>query len=62
MLFGRQKKMEEGLTRTRQSFFGRIGSLFGRGEAAPEVWESLEELLIQADVGVQTTVELVGNL
>ena len=62
MLFGRQKKMEEGLTRTRQSFFGRIGNLFGRGDAAPEVWESLEELLIQADVGVQTTVELVEKL
>jgi fused signal recognition particle receptor len=61
-MFLRQKKIEEGLTRTRQSFFGRIGGLFGRGEAGPEVWENLEELLIQADVGVQTTIELVEKL
>jgi fused signal recognition particle receptor len=61
-MFGRQKKIEEGLTRTRQSFFGRIGGLFGRGDAGPEVWENLEEILIQADVGVQTTVDLVEKL
>ena len=61
-MFGRKQKIEQGLTRTRQSFFGRIGSLFGHGEAGPEVWESLEELLIQADVGVQTTIDLVENL
>jgi fused signal recognition particle receptor len=62
MLFRRKQKIEDGLTRTRQSFFGRIGGLIGRGEAGPEVWESLEELLIQADVGVQTTVDLVEKL
>jgi len=61
-MFMRQKKVEAGLTRTRQSFFGRIGSLLGRGEAGPEVWENLEELLIQADVGVQTTIELVEKV
>ena len=61
-MFGRKQKIEQGLTRTRQSFFGRIGGLFGRGEAGPEVWEGLEELLIQADVGVQTTIDLVENL
>ncbi len=61
-MFRRQKKVEEGLTRTRQSFFGRIGGLFGRGDAGPEVWENLEELLIEADVGVQTTVELVEKV
>ena len=61
-MFMRQKKVEAGLTRTRQSFFGRIGSLLGHGEAGPEVWENLEELLIQADVGVQTTIELVEKV
>jgi fused signal recognition particle receptor len=61
-MFTRQKKVEAGLTRTRQSFFGRIGGLIGRGEAGPEVWESLEELLIQADVGVQATMELVEKV
>jgi fused signal recognition particle receptor len=62
MLFGRQKKIEDGLTRTRQSVFSRIGGIFGRGDAGPEVWDNLEELLIEADAGVQTTVELVEKL
>jgi fused signal recognition particle receptor len=62
MLFGRQRKIEDGLTRTRQSFFGRIGGLFGRGDVGPEVWDSLEELLLQADVGVQTTIDVVEKL
>lgn len=61
-MFGRKQKIEQGLTRTRQSFFGRIGGLFGRGDAGPAVWESLEELLIEADVGVQTTIALVESL
>jgi fused signal recognition particle receptor len=62
MLFGRQQKVEQGLTRTRESFFGRIGGLFGRGDAGPEVWEGLEELLISADVGVDTTVDMVERV
>jgi fused signal recognition particle receptor len=58
-VFGRGKDIEQGLTRTRRSFFGRIGELFSQAELSEEVWEDLEELLIQADVGVSTTVELV---
>jgi fused signal recognition particle receptor len=62
MLFGRQQKVEQGLTRTRESFFGRISGLFGRGDVGPEVWEGLEELLISADVGVDTTVDMVERV
>jgi fused signal recognition particle receptor len=36
--------------------------LFGTDEITEETWEELEELLIQADVGVETTVHLVGRL
>jgi len=57
------KKIEQSLTRTRESVFGRIARLFGgRGEVGEALWESLEELLIQADVGVPTTVALVERL
>jgi fused signal recognition particle receptor len=55
----RGKNIEQSLTRTRRSFFGRIGELFSRDELGEEAWDELEELLIQADVGVSTTVELV---
>ncbi len=58
-MLGRGKNIEQSLTQTRRSFFGRIGELFSQAELQEGVWEDLEELLIQADVGVSTTVELV---
>jgi fused signal recognition particle receptor len=58
-VFGRGKNIEQSLTRTRRSFFGRIGELVSQSEFDGRVWEELEELLIQADVGVATTVEIV---
>jgi len=58
-----QKKIAQSLTRTREGFFGKImGLLAGRGQINEELWERLEELLIQADVGVETTIQLVGHL
>jgi len=58
----RRSKLSNSLTKTRQSFFGRITRLLGANEITPELWEELEELLIQADVGVETTIELVERL
>jgi fused signal recognition particle receptor len=37
-------------------------TLFGSADISEEMWEELEELLIQADVGVDTTIELVEQL
>ncbi len=62
MVFGRSKKIKDSLTRTRQSFFGRITGLFGAKEVTEELWEELEELLVLADVGVSTTIDLVERL
>ncbi|HID86491.1 MAG TPA: signal recognition particle-docking protein FtsY, partial [Anaerolineae bacterium] len=61
-MFRRPEKIKNGLTRTRHSFFGRIAGLLGPNEVTEAFWEELEELLIQADVGVTTTVELVEGL
>ncbi len=61
-MLGRSKKISQSLTRTRRSFFGRITELLGVSEVTDELWEELEELLIQADVGVRTTVELVERV
>ena len=61
-MFHRPDKIKDGLTRTRHSFFGRIAGLLGPNEVTEGFWEELEELLIQADVGVTTTVELVEHL
>lgn len=56
------KSLRESLTRTRQSVFGQIVNVLGAGEIDDETWEDLEALLIQADMGVPTTLELVDNL
>lgn len=48
--------------RTRKSFFGQIAALFGVGALNAQVWDDLEDLLVQADVGVTTTTELVKRV
>jgi fused signal recognition particle receptor len=50
------------LARTRRTAFGRLASLLGATELTPEFWESLEAALIQADVGVQTTLQIIQEL
>jgi fused signal recognition particle receptor len=57
-----KKKLSESLTKTRRGFFGQVMQLFGGDDITEETWEDLEALLIQADVGVSTTVDLVERL
>jgi len=52
-------KLRESLARTRGSFFGQIAGLLGSSDVNDELWDDLEALLIQADVGVDTTLVLV---
>jgi fused signal recognition particle receptor len=61
-VFRRSRAIRDSLTKTRKSFFGQIVGLLGADEVTDELWEGLEELLILADVGVSTTVELVERL
>jgi fused signal recognition particle receptor len=61
-VFRRSRHIRETLTKTRKGFFGQIMGLLGANEVTDELWENLEELLILADVGVNTTVELVERL
>jgi fused signal recognition particle receptor len=61
-MFGRSKKLQDSLIPTRRSFFDRVVGLFATKGVNEELWQELEELLIQADVGVNTTVELVERL
>ena len=55
-------KIEASLAKTRQGFFGRIGTLFQANEVTAETWDELEELLIQADLGINTAQGLVEHL
>lgn len=56
------KGIRESLSRTRQSVFGQIVNTLGMGEITEESWEDLEALLIQADMGVPTTLDLIDAL
>lgn len=56
-------KFKEGLTKTRQGFVAKIEDLIsGNKKIDEEMYETLEEILIQADVGVNTAVKLVEDL
>jgi fused signal recognition particle receptor len=61
-VFRPSKKIRNSLTKTRRSFFGQITSLLSEDQITEETWEDLEALLLQADVGVATTMTLVDRL
>ena len=54
-------KWHESLTKTRDVTFGRIANFFGTTEINDESWDVLEALLIQADLGVETTSSIIEN-
>ena len=56
------KGIFESLRKTRNAVFGQIVNILGAGEIDEETWEDLEALLIQGDVGVETTLALVSRL
>ena len=56
------KNIRESLSRTRRTVFGQIVNVLGAGEITDESWEDLEALLIQADMGVPTTMALIDSL
>ena len=61
-MFDWLKKTELGVKRSREAWFGKITHLFERASIGEEAWAELEELLISADVGVQTTEKLVERV
>ncbi len=55
-------QMEQGLEKTRRGVFREITRLFDRSELNDELFEDLEMLLIQADVGWDVSQQLVAEL
>jgi fused signal recognition particle receptor len=56
------KKTESGVKRSREAWFGKIANIFSRDTLGNELWDELEDLLVSADVGVETTNKLLGNV
>jgi fused signal recognition particle receptor len=64
-LFGKKEKeqLEKGLEKTREGFFAKITkAIAGKSQVDEEVLDQLEEALITADVGVDTTVQIIEKI
>lgn len=61
--FSITEKFKSGLTKTRQSFTSKVNDLVARyRHVDEEFFEELEDLLLQADVGIETVMELTDKL
>jgi fused signal recognition particle receptor len=64
-LFGGKEKeqLDKGLEKTREGFFSRISkAILGKSQVDDEVLDQLEEALITADVGVDTTLAIIEKI
>ena len=55
-------KWFSGLSKTRQSTFQQIRSIFTTNEINPSLWDELETILIQADIGIETSKSIIDSL
>lgn len=55
-------KWREGLVRTSKATFGRLAGMLGATEIDADTWDDLEALLIQADLGIETTQSVLKAL
>jgi fused signal recognition particle receptor len=57
-----ERQVEQSLEKSRQGIFGRISQMFATDDPiTDELWDDLEEALIQGDVGLETTLYLVNR-
>jgi len=64
-LFGKKEKqtLDEGLQKTKDSFFSRVGkAIAGKITVDEEVLDNLEDALVSADVGVDTTIQIIDRI
>ena len=64
-LFGKKEKesLDKGLAKTREGFFAKITkAIVGKSTVDEEVLDNLEEALITADVGIDTTMSIISNI
>ena len=55
-------KWRSGLAKTSKTTFGRLATLFGATEITDDTWDELEALLLQADLGLETTNDVLESL
>src|SRR5215470_5303794 len=64
-LFGKKEKesLDQGLQKTKEGFLAKITKVFaGKSTVDEEVLDNLEEALVSADVGIDTTVKIIERI
>lgn len=64
-LFNKSKKetLDRGLEKTKQSVFDKLSrAIVGKSKVDDSVLDDLEEVLITSDVGVETTLKVIGRI
>ncbi len=64
-LFSKEKKetLDKGLEKTKEGFFSKIAkAVAGRSTVDESFLDELEEILVKSDVGVATTIKIIGKL
>src|SRR5438067_11722676 len=63
MILSRWFKLDKSVEKSREGIFSRIAGIFEQPRPIDDaLWDELEELLLQADVGVHTTDQLLEIL
>lgn len=63
--FSKEKKetLDQGLAKTKQGLFSKLAkAILGKSKVDDEVLDNLEEILIAADVGVETTLKIIDRI
>lgn len=64
-LFGKKEKesLDEGLKKTKQGFLAKLTkAIAGKSSVDEEVLDNLEEALVGADVGIETTIKIIERI
>jgi fused signal recognition particle receptor len=58
-----KKSLDKGLERTKENFFSKLGkSIAGKSRVDEDVLDELEEALVSSDVGITTTLKIIGRI
>jgi fused signal recognition particle receptor len=64
-LFSKEKKesLDQGLEKTKQNLFSKLSkAVAGKSTIDDEILDELEEILISADVGIETTLKIIDRI
>src|SRR5882762_5776189 len=64
-LFGKKEKesLDQGLQKTKEGFLSRLTkAIAGKSTVDEEVLDNLEDALVSADVGIDTTVQIIKKI